>query len=128
MRVEWLVRATAKQMVPAEYIERFVAEAKSAPSAALQKITDDSLRFTLPANLATVTVPALILAGEKEPNLVKDSLPIAANALSNSQARIAPKVNHVWNMENAALFNRTVEAWVTDQPLPEELLSISNHR
>jgi pimeloyl-ACP methyl ester carboxylesterase len=38
MRVEWLVRATAKQMVPAEYVERFVAEAKSASPATLQKV------------------------------------------------------------------------------------------
>lgn len=128
MRMEWLVRATAKQMVPASYIERFVAEAKGEAPATLLKVAEDSLRFTLPANLPKAYAPSLILAGEKEPSLIKDSLPVAVQALSNVHARIAPKVNHVWNLENPALFNRTVEAWLTDQPLPAELISISNHR
>ena len=128
MRFEWLVRATAKQMVPAEYVERFMAEARSESSAVLAKITADSLQFALPVNLAKAIAPSLILAGEKEPSLVKDSLPIAAKALPNAQTRIAPKVYHVWNLENPALFNRTVEAWLTDQPLPAELIPITNHR
>jgi pimeloyl-ACP methyl ester carboxylesterase len=124
MRIESLVRATARQMVPADYVERFVAEARGASPAVLQKLTRDSLHFALPAQLAQVNVAALLVAGEKEPGLVKDSLPVAAKALPNARACLAPGVNHVWNMENPALFNCTVEAWFTRQPLPAELRAV----
>lgn len=128
MRVEWLVRATAQRSVPVEYVERFVAEAKGESPATLTKVAKDSLIFTLPVNLAEARSRSLVVAGARELAMIKDSLPIAVKALPDAQSRVAPNADHVWNMQNAALFNRMIEAWVTDQPLPVELLVQSNHR
>lgn len=127
MRVEGLVRATAKRSVPAEYVERFVAEAKAESPATLSKVAKDSLHFALPTNLTKVRSRSLVVAGEKELAMIKDSLPIAVKALPDAQACIAPNADHVWNMQHAELFNRMVEAWITDQPLPAQLLVQSNH-
>jgi hypothetical protein len=33
-----------------------------------------------------------------------------------------PGVGHVWNLEAPDLFNETVRAWITDQPLPQKLM------
>lgn len=123
MKFDFLVRASARSTVPKGYVERFVADAKRMSPANLQKAGDDSIRFELPPNLANAVAPTLAVAGEKELSLVKDSLPVVVKALPRAQARIAPKVGHVWNMEAPGLFSRMVEAWVTDQALPEELRS-----
>jgi hypothetical protein len=49
----------------------------------------------------------------------------AARSLSRTlpaQAVMAPGVGHVWNLEAPDLFTETVRAWMTDQPLPQELV------
>lgn len=38
------------------------------------------------------------------------------------RAVMAPLVGHLWNPEASDLFTDTVRAWVTDQPLPQELV------
>ncbi len=124
MKFDFLVRASAKSTVPKNYVERFVTDAKRMSPATLQKAGDDSIRFEAPPHLARVKAPTLAVAGEKELGLVKQSLAIAARALPHAQACIAPRVGHVWSMEAPALFNRVVEAWLTDQPLPAEIKSI----
>ena len=49
----------------------------------------------------------------------------AARELSRTlpaKAVMAPGVGHVWNLEAPDLFTDTVRAWMTDQPLPKELM------
>jgi len=39
-----------------------------------------------------------------------------------AKAVMAPGVGHIWNLEAPDLFTETVRAWVTDRPLPKELV------
>jgi hypothetical protein len=45
-------------------------------------------------------------------------------ALPNAKAFLAPKLGHIWNLQAPELFTSTVRAWITDQPLPQELLAL----
>ena len=70
-----------------------------------------------------VHVPVLVTVGQKEDFMVKR----AARELSRTlpaKAVMAPGVGHVWNMEAPDLFTDTVRAWITDQPLPQELVAL----
>ncbi len=37
---------------------------------------------------------------------------------------MAPGVGHVWNLEAPNLFAATVRAWITNAPLPQELMPL----
>jgi hypothetical protein len=49
----------------------------------------------------------------------------AAHVLSRTlpaQAMVVPRVGHMWNLQAPDLFTETVRAWITDQPVPKELV------
>jgi len=41
-----------------------------------------------------------------------------------SKGVIVPRVGHVWNLQAADLFSDVVRAWITDKPLPSQLLPL----
>ena len=59
--------------------------------------------------------PLLVVAGEKENNLVKRAQAEITAYVDNSEAAIAPKVGHVWSYENPVLFAEVIEQWCTNQ-------------
>jgi pimeloyl-ACP methyl ester carboxylesterase len=70
-----------------------------------------------------VQIPVLVTFGQKEAYMAKR----AARELSRTlpaKAVMAPGVGHIWNLEAPDLFTDTVRAWMTDQPLPQELVAL----
>ena len=78
--------------------------------------------FRLPSNVTSIRCPTLVVAGQREHPLIHQSLAAVVAAMSAAQARVAPGVGHGWNGETPDLFARTVRAWISDSPLPVELL------
>ena len=68
-----------------------------------------------------VNAPMLVTVGQKEDLMMKRAARRLARTLP-AQAVMVPGVGHVWNLEAPDLFNETVRAWITDQPLPQELV------
>ena len=68
-----------------------------------------------------VTAPILVAVGQKEDVMMKRAARRLARTLP-AQAVMVPEVGHVWNLEAPDLFNETVRALITDQPLPRELV------
>ena len=67
---------------------------------------------------------ALVAVGEPETPVAKSDARKLVAGINGAQGVIAPKVGHVWNLEAADLFNRMVEAFVNDKPLPSELKAL----
>lgn len=88
------------------------------------RASGDAGRFHLPDNAAAIACPTLLVAGEQEHPLILQSLETAAATLPHAEARIAPGVGHGWSGEAPELFARTVRAWISDAPLPAELMTI----
>ncbi len=68
-----------------------------------------------------VHAPVLVTFGQKEDFMVKRAARELSRALP-AQAVMAPGVGHIWNLEAPDLFTETVRAWMTDQPLPRQLV------
>ncbi|CAA9585501.1 MAG: hypothetical protein AVDCRST_MAG19-4531 [uncultured Thermomicrobiales bacterium] len=85
------------------------------------RIGDELLGFRLPAGLADAPCPTLVVAGEREHELVRRSIPVVVAALPRAEGRLAPGLGHGWNGEAPELFAATVRAWITDAPLPQDL-------
>lgn len=86
-----------------------------------ERIIREKILFEMPSNLENVEVPVLIIAGEKEYKVIKESLWDLVNIFTNSKAYFAPGVGHMWNIENPELFNRVLRSWIQDEELTTEL-------
>jgi pimeloyl-ACP methyl ester carboxylesterase len=71
-----------------------------------------SSRMELPENLSKVTLPVLIITGEKEPSSMKKSAIKLQCALPNSKSIVMAKCNHIYPVQSATLFNSLVESWI----------------
>jgi pimeloyl-ACP methyl ester carboxylesterase len=117
-----MIRANLKSLgVPDEYYAEFAADTRGTSSAALARIMTANMTFTLPPGLTRLTIPVLITVGEKELKPMKRSARMISGAMLGGQACQVRGQGHNWPLQAPDLFNRTLRAWLTDQPLPAEL-------
>lgn len=91
------------------------------PSGTYRQIGREVSRYRLSPALASVRTPTLVLAGGNESELIRRAVADLAAVLPAGEGRIAPGVGHGWNVEAPDLFNATVRAWISDDPLPADL-------
>jgi pimeloyl-ACP methyl ester carboxylesterase len=84
--------------------------------------------FRLPDNLGKVGVPILVIAGQREYPVVKESARQLSQALPNAQARLVDlgkgasmTMEHNWAMNAPDLFAQTLRNFINNAELPGEL-------
>jgi len=111
--------ALRQSKIPQPYLSVLREDVRHLKPEAIIHFADALVKMELPQG---VHAPILVTFGQKEDFMVKR----AARSLSRTlpaKAVMAPLVGHVWNLEAPDLFNETVRAWMTDQPLPQELVA-----
>jgi pimeloyl-ACP methyl ester carboxylesterase len=93
---------------------------------AYRRIWEEAVVFQLPDALRRVNNPTLVTAGSRESKIILQAVDAIPRIMPNALGRLAPGVGHGWNVEAPTLFNRMLRAWVSDAPLPAELLSVSS--
>lgn len=83
----------------------------------LNRILKENIFFKLPDGLEKIEVPVLVMAGEKDYKIIKDSADDLLTSLKMSQGYIAPNVGHVWNLEDPNHFNWILRRWITNKTL-----------
>lgn len=124
LKTNVMLRANARGLrVPETEFEDYRRGMAAMSRRAFLRIGDELMGFRLPAGLADASCPTLVVAGEREHELVRRSIPALVAALPRAEGRLAPGVGHGWNGEAPELFAETVRAWITDAPLPPALLA-----
>jgi pimeloyl-ACP methyl ester carboxylesterase len=90
----------------------------------LDRILHENMLFQMPEGLNHADVPVLVMAGGKDYKVIKESAQDLLEVLSNATGITAPKLGHVWNIENPHLFNRVLRSWIVDENIPGEVSSI----
>ncbi len=85
----------------------------------------EAIGMRQPPGLDNVTCPVLFVAGEKEPSAVRRSQVMLADTIPHAAAMIVPEMGHGWLAETADLHISMVRAWLTNRPLPAELVPAS---
>jgi len=85
----------------------------------LNRILKENMLFKMPHGLKKANVPVLVMTGQKEHVILKESARDLLHLLPNSLGAMALKVGHLWNIENPELFNETLRAWITDENMPK---------
>ena len=81
---------------------------------------DGSKPFASPIEMAAPN-PTLLVAGEQEPP-IRASHAAQAAVMPNAVARFMPGLGHGWLARRTEVHVRMVEAWLTGQELPSELV------
>ncbi len=91
----------------------------------LDGIIRENMLFEIPGNLKNANVPVLVMVGQKDFIIIKESMNNLLNELPMSDGAIALKVGHLWNIENPELFNNVLRKWLNDVKLPPGIKSIN---
>ena len=74
------------------------------------------------AVLSAITVPTLVVAGEKDSSAITDaSLEAVRRGIPGVMTAIAPGMHHQWNIENVELFNSSLRGWLERREVAEGL-------
>lgn len=123
----WLVKWNMKGLgVPAEYFEEFRRDTATLTIDGFVRMTMANGNNHVPPNLQAVTVPALLLVGEKELKIMKESVRDLLAAMLSAQGYIVSGAIHNWSLQLPDLFTQTMRAWITGQALPEQLKPLSS--
>jgi pimeloyl-ACP methyl ester carboxylesterase len=125
MHREFVIRATARMTkIPAEEYEEFKQGMLSMSPSSFTRSFLQANSMRLPPGLEKVMCRVLLVAGEREPQAVKQSQASLARLLPNAENYLAPGMGHGWLAEAPDLHCRMVQAWLQDEALPEELMGV----
>ena len=115
--------------IPDQYFSEVREDTKRMTAASFTHMILENQRFHIPTGLDKVKVPALIIVGQHELAIVRQSARDLAATLPASQGYLASfskrgAEEHGWNLHRPELFNTVTRAWLTDQPLPPALLPL----
>jgi pimeloyl-ACP methyl ester carboxylesterase len=123
----WLVRANMKSLgIPPQFFDRFAADTRALTLDAFVRITEENMRFRIPAGLDRDGVaPALVLVGQREPSVMHSSARDIVTAMPNATGFVVEGASHNWPMESPARFNDAMRAWLDAREMPAWLQPIA---
>lgn len=124
----WYTRLNMRSAagVPDAYFTQFNEDYQRMTADSFAQITSQNMRFSLPTSIKQAVMPVLVVVGQREYKVMQQSARELVAALPNARGLIVDvghsmAENHNWNLNAPQLFTRLVRAWMTDQPLPQEL-------
>ena len=130
---DWWIRLNMKYSaaIPEDYFPQFKEVFQNYTRDGFVHLMVENLAFRMPAGLEKVTNPTLVIVGRQEyPEMIQsgrdlvNTLPNATGRMVNLGSSASLGKEHNWSMNAPELFSRTVRAWLTGQPLPNELLPL----
>ena len=88
-----------------------------------RQIMEEAVVFSVPQGLQHNTIPALIVAGGNESEIILKSLKDIPEHVPHTQGYLAPGYAHGWNIEAPTLFTEMIQAWIARTPLPKALIN-----
>jgi pimeloyl-ACP methyl ester carboxylesterase len=123
--MKWLVKWNMQGLgVPAEYYEEFRKDTAALTIDGFVRMTLANGDNHVPSNLQTVTVPTLLLVGEKELKIMKESVRDLLAAMPSAKGYVVSGAIHNWSLQLSDLFTQMVKAWITEQALPGALVAL----
>jgi pimeloyl-ACP methyl ester carboxylesterase len=122
LRPEQLAALVARQFgVPAEYRDRMSDDFRAFSARTLSQVMKTYLDIEMPSATRS---PTLVVVGQRETVYARRAARTLARGIPGARGAMIPGCGHVWNMEAPDLFAETLRDWVSDRPLPEQLMSL----
>ncbi len=108
--------------IPSADFEVYYQDTLKLSSEALSHILHENSSFRLPKGLKEVAVPTLVLAGQKEPKVMRNSAYRLTTALPNAQGYLISDADHAYLFAEPERFASILRAWFSDKQLPNDIL------
>jgi 3-oxoadipate enol-lactonase len=109
----WFWRAQARAYgLDADGREEFVAHGLALRRENMAAIAAEVYPGGLPHGLSADSGRILAIAAEHDPVSIRESLALIGAAAPQAELRLAPKMHHIWNIEDVDLFNDVLLAWL----------------
>jgi pimeloyl-ACP methyl ester carboxylesterase len=119
---DFFIKASMRMYnMPKSLFNNFKEATRFIKQDSLNRILKENMLFKMPDGIEKASVPVLVMTGQKDYKIIKESAEDLLNVLPNSKGAVALKVGHIWNIENPELFNSVLRAWITDNEFPENL-------
>jgi pimeloyl-ACP methyl ester carboxylesterase len=129
LHADWYIHLNMRygNALPEQYFKEVREDTGRMTAASFTHMLLENQRFRMPAGLDRVQVPTLVVAGQHELALMRQSARELATVLAAGQGYLVAfskwgAEEHAWNLQRPELFNEVTRAWLTDQPLPPALL------
>lgn len=116
----WKAQAAAFRL-PADSRSTYVEHGLTVSRETARRMFDDVTRGGIPHGLADFTAPLLAVVGEREPQSIRKSLHVIRDVAPHAEVLLAPRMHHIWNVEDVDLFNETMRRWLDGQVHPHLL-------
>ena len=83
----------------------------------LDRILKENMTFNQPDGLEKIGVPVLVMTGDKDYKVIKESAEDLLMSFKISEGYTAPNLGHFWNLEDPTLFNLVLRRWITNNRL-----------
>ena len=107
--------------IPSEYRDLVLEGVRACKPEANTHFSKELTKMVLPQK---VQVPVLVVVGQKETIVARHAAQHLCQEIEGARGVMVPSVGHAWNLEAPDLFTRTVRAWITESPLPQELVAL----
>jgi pimeloyl-ACP methyl ester carboxylesterase len=128
----WYARVNMRYAagIPENYFPHFFEDFQRATADTFTQTLVANLRYRLPNNLKRTALPVLVVVGKKEYGAMQQSARDLVAALPDARGILVDvgrglNENHNWSLNAPELFNRTLRAWLTQNPLPDEMQPLS---
>lgn len=129
MHTEFFIRMIARMMkVPAGEYDPFKQGMLMMSPASFTRSFLEASSMKTPQGLPEVASRVLFVAGEKEPQAVRQSQATLAGVLPDAESFIAPGMGHGWLAEAPDLHCRMIQSWLEDRQMPAELVRSGSPR
>ena len=110
--------------MPKNLFDKFKESTLHVNRDSIERILTENMLFKLPNGLENVKAPVLVMTGEKDYKIIKESANDLITSLPTSIGYMAPKLGHTWNLEDSKLFNWVLRRWINNESLKDDLLPL----
>lgn len=122
----WKVQAAAFRL-PREARALYVRHALSVSRETAHRMLDEVLTGGVPPGLEGYRHPLLVVSGERDVRTIRESMTLIKQIVPQAALRVAPRMHHVWNIQDVDLFNSMLRSWF-DGHIETRLLSVDQQR
>ena len=131
LKSRWITAITAKQFkFPNQsYRDSFIKDFQGLRAETLYRIYDELYNnLSLPEGLERVDVPVLVIAGEKEPDAMIESVSDMIKVIPNARGGLVRKGLHTYPWVMYGVFNKILEAWINNKEVEDDCFFYINRK
>ncbi|WP_194421139.1 alpha/beta fold hydrolase [Microbacterium abyssi] len=113
----WSAQATMFR-IPSDARGLFISDGMGVDRAAASGMYREIFDGSMPEGRSAYSGPMLAIAGERESKSVVAAFPALVAAMPQTRTWIAPRMRHVWNIQDADLFTKTIVDFVDRDVVP----------